>query len=146
MREKEIHHIVCKITLTEKDAKDLKENIEEEYRVNIVKPEYEGEWDGCKTHLSTCDSHAKHAVMDSEMLQEVEEKNDVIFTYDVEFKVFSMNDGLLSCGLRFRWFVKLQALVVIWFVKLRVSVMGILLKSRTLVHEIGLYIMYSCDL
>ncbi|KAJ6793964.1 transmembrane 9 superfamily member 8-like [Iris pallida] len=95
-------HIVCKITLTEKDAKDLKENIEEEYRVNIVKHEYEGEWDGSKTRLSTCDPHAKRTVMESETPQEVEKKNDVIFTYDIEFKVFSMNDGLLSCGLRFR--------------------------------------------
>lgn len=35
MREPHMCQIVCKITLNDKDAKDLKEKIEDEYRVNM---------------------------------------------------------------------------------------------------------------
>lgn len=51
-----------------------------------VKHEYEGGWTE-KTRLTTCDPHAKRAVTSSESPQEVEDKKEVIFTYDVEFEV-----------------------------------------------------------
>ena len=51
-----------------------------------VKHEYEGEWNE-KTRLTTCDPHAKRAVTSSESPQEVDEKKEIIFTYDVEFQV-----------------------------------------------------------
>lgn len=35
MREPHMCQIVCKVTLNDKDAKDLKEKIEDEYRVNM---------------------------------------------------------------------------------------------------------------
>lgn len=51
-----------------------------------VKHEYEGEWSK-KTRLTTCDPHAKRTVTSSESPQEVEDKKEIIFTYDVEFQV-----------------------------------------------------------
>ncbi len=53
-----------------------------------VKHEYEGKWDG-KNRLTTCDPHAKHTVVNSNSPQEVEEKKEIIFTYDVDFQVLS---------------------------------------------------------
>lgn len=35
MREPKMCQIVCKVTLGEKEAKELKEKIEDEYRVNM---------------------------------------------------------------------------------------------------------------
>ena len=53
-----------------------------------VNHEYEGDWSE-KTRLTTCDAHAKRAVTNSEAPQEVEDKKEIIFTYDVEFVVSS---------------------------------------------------------
>lgn len=52
-----------------------------------VKHEYEGEWNGNQTRLSTCDPHAQRTVSNSDHPQEVEANKEIIFTYDVEFKV-----------------------------------------------------------
>lgn len=54
--------------------------------VNSVKHEYEGTWSE-NTRLTTCDPHSKHTVVNSNSPQEVEEKKEIIFTYDVEFQV-----------------------------------------------------------
>lgn len=51
-----------------------------------IKHEY-AEWNGQKTHLTTCDPQAKHYVVNSDVPQEVEGKKEIVFTYDVEFKV-----------------------------------------------------------
>lgn len=51
-----------------------------------IKHEYEGQWSD-KTRLTTCDPHAKRTVTNSETPQEVEDKKEIIFTYDVEFQV-----------------------------------------------------------
>lgn len=53
-----------------------------------VKHEYEGDWSE-NTRLTTCDPHAKRAVTNSESPQEVDDKKEIIFTYDVEFHVRS---------------------------------------------------------
>jgi transmembrane 9 superfamily member 2/4 len=52
-----------------------------------VKHEYEGQWNDKKTHLTTCDPHAQRVITSSESPQEVEVGKDIIFTYDVDFKV-----------------------------------------------------------
>lgn len=52
-----------------------------------VRHDYEGEWNEKKTRLTTCDPHAKRTVTSSESPQEVEDKKEIIFTYDVEFQV-----------------------------------------------------------
>lgn len=54
-----------------------------------VKHEYEGKWSE-NTRLSTCDPHAKRLVTSSNSPLEVEAKQEVIFTYDVEFQVISL--------------------------------------------------------
>lgn len=51
-----------------------------------VKHEYEGEWIGNKTRLTTCDPHLKRSVVSSDNPQEVEANKEIIFTFDVEFK------------------------------------------------------------
>lgn len=51
-----------------------------------VKHEYEGEWNE-NIRLATCDPHAKRLVASSESPQEVEDKKEIIFTYDAEFEV-----------------------------------------------------------
>lgn len=52
-----------------------------------VKHEYEGKWNDANTRLTTCDPHSKHTVVNSNSPQEVAEKQEIIFTYDVEFQV-----------------------------------------------------------
>lgn len=39
------------------------------------------------TRLTTCDPHAKRTVVNSDTPQEVEDKKEIIFTYDVDFEV-----------------------------------------------------------
>ncbi|KAM2496835.1 hypothetical protein COP2_037618 [Malus domestica] len=51
-----------------------------------VKHEYEGKWSDAQTHLTTCHPHSKHTVVNSNSPQEVAEKQEIIFTYDVEFQ------------------------------------------------------------
>lgn len=51
-----------------------------------VKHEY-GQWNDKKTHLSTCDPNAKRIITSSDSPQEVEAGKDIVFTYDVDFKV-----------------------------------------------------------
>lgn len=53
-----------------------------------VKHAYEDSWTE-NTRLTTCDPHAKRLVTNSETPQEIEEKNEIIFTYDVEYLVSS---------------------------------------------------------
>ena len=48
-----------------------------------VQHEYEGKWNE-KTRLITCDPHTGTGF---ESPQEVEDKKEIIFTYDVEFEV-----------------------------------------------------------
>ena len=55
-----------------------------------VKHEYEGKWNDAKTRLTTCDPHSKHTVVNSNSPQEVAEKQEIVFTYDVEFQVSSL--------------------------------------------------------
>ncbi|KAF3564662.1 hypothetical protein DY000_02019295 [Brassica cretica] len=50
-----------------------------------VKHEYDGEWSE-KTRLTTCDPHKKRLVVSSSTPQEVEQKKEIIFTYDVDFQ------------------------------------------------------------
>jgi transmembrane 9 superfamily protein 2/4 len=54
-----------------------------------VKHAYEGKWNDEKPRLTTCDPHTRHTVVNSNTPQEVEDKAEIIFTYDVEFQVRS---------------------------------------------------------
>ncbi|XP_072967211.1 transmembrane 9 superfamily member 9-like isoform X1 [Typha angustifolia] len=219
MREPQMCQIVCKISLNDKEVKDFKEKIEDEYRVNMildnlplvvpakgldqesaiiyqhgfhvgvkglysgafvqskdekifihnhlsflvkyhkdaemdlarivgfeVKPfsvrhEYEGQWGGKKTRLSTCDPHAKRTVTSSESPQEVEANKDIIFTYDVDFQESEVkwasrwDTYLLMTDNQIHWFSIVNSLMIVIFL----SGMVAMIMLRTLYRDISRY-------
>ncbi|XP_010912180.2 transmembrane 9 superfamily member 8 [Elaeis guineensis] len=214
MREPHMCQIVCKITLNDKDAKDLKEKIEDEYRVNMVldnlplvvpikrleqdsptvyqhgfhvgvkgpytgskdekyfihnhlsfvvkyhrdvqadlarivgfevkpfsvKHEYEGDWNGVNTRLSTCDPHAKRLVVNSDSPQEVEAK-EIVLTYDVAFEESEVkwasrwDTYLLMTDDQIHWFSIVNSLMIVLFL----SGMVAMIMLRTLYRDISKY-------
>ncbi|KAL2236111.1 transmembrane 9 superfamily member 8 [Sesamum indicum] len=214
MREPQMCNVVCRLTFDAKTAKDFKEKIEDEYRVNMildnlplvvpiprsaqdgppiyqlgfhiglegqyagskekkyflhnhlsftvkfhkdqqtdssrivgfevtpysVKHEYEGEWSG-NTRLTTCDPHAKRLITSSNSPQEVEDKQEVIFTYDVEFlesqvKWASRWDTyLLMADDQIHWFSIVNSLMIVLFL----SGMVAMIMLRTLYRDISKY-------
>ncbi|KAJ8634787.1 hypothetical protein MRB53_009054 [Persea americana] len=215
MREPQMCNVVCRVTLDAKTAKDFKEKIEEEYRVNMildnlplvvpikrqdqesatmyqqgfhvglkgqytgskderyfihnhlsflvkyhkddlsesarivgfeVKPfsvrhEYEGEWNEEKTRLTTCDPHAKRAVVNSDSPQEVEDKKEIIFTYDVDFERSEVkwasrwDTYLLMTDDQIHWFSIVNSLMIVLFL----SGMVAMIMLRTLYRDISKY-------
>ncbi|KAJ7979606.1 Transmembrane 9 superfamily member [Quillaja saponaria] len=214
MREPQMCNIVCHITLNAKTAKDFKEKIDDEYRVNMildnlplvvpfrrpdqestlvyqhgfhvglrgqyagtkeekyfihnhltftvkfhkdtvtelarivgfevkpfsVKHEYEGNWND-KIRLTTCDPHAKRAVTSSESPQEVEDKKEIIFTYDVEFEESDVkwasrwDTYLLMADDQIHWFSIVNSLMIVLFL----SGMVAMIMLRTLYRDISKY-------
>ncbi|KAF5743369.1 hypothetical protein HS088_TW09G01437 [Tripterygium wilfordii] len=104
-----------------------------------VKHEYEGNWNDDKTRLTTCDPHAKHMVVNSNSPQEVEEKMEIIFTYDVEFvpsdvKWASRWDAyLLMNDDQIHWFSIVNSLMIVLFL----SGMVAMIMLRTLYRDIS---------
>lgn len=212
MREPQMCSILCRKTLNAKTAKDFKEKIDDEYRVNMildnlplvvriertelrvyqqgfnvgvkgqyagtkeqkhfiynhlsftvkyhqdketgatrivgfevepfsVKHAYEGEWSEKTTTLTTCNPHAKREVTSSESPQEVEDKNEVIFTYDVRFldseiKWASRWDTyLLMADDQIHWFSIVNSLMIVLFL----SGMVAMIMLRTLYRDISKY-------
>ncbi|CAL0319126.1 unnamed protein product [Lupinus luteus] len=105
-----------------------------------VKHEYEGKWDE-KTRLTTCDPHAKHTVVNSNTPQEVEENQEIIFSYDVEFqesdvKWASRWDAyLLMNDDQIHWFSIVNSLMIVLFL----SGMVAMIMLRTLYRDISKY-------
>ncbi|KAG0453817.1 hypothetical protein HPP92_025121 [Vanilla planifolia] len=214
MREPQMCNIVCKLTPTEKEAKEFKEKIEDEYRVNMildnlplvvpnkrpnqdstvyqqgfhvgvkgqytgskderyfihnhlsflvkyhkdeqtdyarivgfevkpfsVKHGYDGDWNGNKTRLTSCDPHAKRTVVNSDKPQEVEVKEDIIFTYDVEFQESEIkwasrwDSYLLMTDDQIHWFSIVNSLMIVLFL----SGMLAMIMLRTLYRDISKY-------
>ncbi|KAH0652125.1 hypothetical protein KY289_029803 [Solanum tuberosum] len=213
MREPQMCNVVCRIVLNAKNAKELKEKIEDEYRVNMildnlplvmpikrpdldttvyqhgfhvglkgqyagskeekhfihnhltftvkfhkdpqtdaarvvgfevkpfsVKHEYDGEWNG-KNRLTTCDPHAKRTVTSSDSPQEVEDKKEIIFTYDVEFEESDIkwasrwDTYLLMADDQIHWFSIVNSLMIVLFL----SGMVAMIMLRTLYRDISKY-------
>ncbi|PQP99208.1 transmembrane 9 superfamily member 10 [Prunus yedoensis var. nudiflora] len=214
MREPQMCNVVCHVTLNAKTAKEFKEKIDDEYRVNMildnlplvvpvprpdqensfvyqhgfhvglrgqyagnkdekhfinnhltftvkyhkdpmtesarivgfevkpfsVKHEYEGEWSK-KTRLTTCDPHAKRTVTSSESPQEVEDKKEIIFTYDVEFQESDVkwasrwDTYLLMADDQIHWFSIVNSLMIVLFL----SGMVAMIMLRTLYRDISKY-------
>lgn len=213
MREPQMCHVWCHIVLNAKTAKELKEKIEDEYRVNMildnlplvmpikrpdldttvyqhgfhvgvkgqyagskdekhfihnhltftvkfhkdpqteaarvvgfevkpfsVKHEYDGEWNG-KNRLTTCDPHAKRTVTSSDSPQEVEDKKEIIFTYDVEFEESEIkwasrwDTYLLMADDQIHWFSIVNSLMIVLFL----SGMVAMIMLRTLYRDISKY-------
>ncbi|KAK4757564.1 hypothetical protein SAY87_018865 [Trapa incisa] len=105
-----------------------------------VKHIYEGEWND-KIRLTTCDPHAKRAVTDSETPQEVEDKKEIIFTYDVDFQVSDVkwasrwDTYLLMADDQIHWFSIVNSLMIVLFL----SGMVAMIMLRTLYRDISKY-------
>ncbi|PHU11155.1 Transmembrane 9 superfamily member 9 [Capsicum chinense] len=213
MREPQMCNVVCPIVLNAKTAKEFKEKIEDEYRVNMildnlplvmpikrpdldttvyqhgyhiglkrqyagskeekyfihnhltftvkfhkdpqsdaarvvgfevrpfsVKHEYDGEWNG-KNRLTTCDPHAKRTVTSSDSPQEVDDKKEIIFTYDVEFEESDIkwasrwDTYLLMADDQIHWFSIVNSLMIVLFL----SGMVAMIMLRTLYRDISKY-------
>ncbi|GFP81461.1 transmembrane 9 superfamily member 8 [Phtheirospermum japonicum] len=209
MREPQMCNVVCRFTLDAKSAKEFKEKIEDEYRVNMildnlplvvpiprseqegppiyqlgfhvglkgqysgtkeeryflhnhlsftvkfhkdqltdsarivgfevspysVKHEYEGKWVD-NIRLTSCDPHAQRIVTSSNTPQEVEEKQEVIFTYDVSFQWASRWDTyLLMTDDQIHWFSIVNSLMIVLFL----SGMVAMIMLRTLYRDISRY-------
>ncbi|KAH0449436.1 hypothetical protein IEQ34_020128 [Dendrobium chrysotoxum] len=215
MREPQMCNIICKLTPNEKQAKEFREKIEDEYRVNMildnlplvvpikrldqdsstvyqqgfhvgvkgqytgskddkyfihnhlsflvkyhkdeqtdfarivafevkpfsVKHVYEGNWNGNRTRLMTCDPHAKRTVSNSDNPQEVEANKEIIFTYDVEFQESEIkwasrwDSYLLMSDDQIHWFSIVNSLMIVLFL----SGMVAMIMLRTLYRDISKY-------
>lgn len=214
MREPQMCNVVCRMELNAKTAKEFKEKIDDEYRVNMildnlplivpvrrpdqelstvyqhgfyvglrgqyagskdekhfinnhltftvkfhkdpetdssrivgfevkpfsVKHEYEGKWKE-NNRLLTCDPHAKRAVTNSDSPQEVEDKKEIIFTYDVEFQESDVkwasrwDTYLLMADDQIHWFSIVNSLMIVLFL----SGMVAMIMLRTLYRDISKY-------
>ncbi|KAI5673116.1 hypothetical protein M9H77_13480 [Catharanthus roseus] len=214
MREPELCHVVCRMILDANTAKEFKDKIEDEYRVNMildnlplvvpvqrlvqeapplyqlgfhvglkgqyagskdekafihnhlaftvkyhkdvqtesarivgfevkpfsVKHEYEGTWSE-STRLTTCDPHAKKTVTGSNALQEVGDKQEIIFTYDVDFQESDVkwasrwDTYLLMNDDQIHWFSIVNSLMIVLFL----SGMVAMIMLRTLYRDISKY-------
>ena len=63
-----------------------------------VKHKYSGKWDDAKSTLTTCDPDSYKFVTDKDDKQEVKEHAEVIFTYDVAYKVRPRPAGAVVAG------------------------------------------------
>lgn len=214
MREPKLCHVVCRIILDANAAKEFKEKIDDEYRVNMildnlplvvpiqraeqqappvyqlgfymgfkglyagtkeektfinnhlsfavkyhkdfqtdsarivgfevnpysVKHEYDGKWGG-NNRLTTCDPHAKRTVSNSNAPQEVEDKQEIIFTYDVNFQESDVkwasrwDTYLLMNDDQIHWFSIVNSLMIVLFL----SGMVAMIMLRTLYRDISKY-------
>uniref|UniRef100_A0A7C9A613 Transmembrane 9 superfamily member n=1 Tax=Opuntia streptacantha TaxID=393608 RepID=A0A7C9A613_OPUST len=106
-----------------------------------VKHEYEGEWNEGNTRLTSCDPHARRLVTSSNNPQEVENKQEIIFTYDVQFeesevKWASRWDAyLLMSDDQIHWFSIVNSLMIVLFL----SGMVAMIMLRTLYRDISKY-------
>nr|GMD75314.1 transmembrane 9 superfamily member 9 [Ipomoea batatas] len=205
MREQETCKVACRIVLDAKAAKEFKEKIDDEYRVNMildnlplvmpikrpdldsivyqhgfhvglkgqyagskeekffihnhlaftvkfhkdeqtdaarivgfevkpfsVKHEYDGKWKE-NTQLKTCDVNAKRTVTSSDSPQEVEDKKEIIFTYDVKFEESDIkwasrwDSYLLMADDQIHWFSIVNSLMIVLFLSGMVAM--IMLRS-----------------
>ncbi|KAL8130028.1 hypothetical protein V2J09_019183 [Rumex salicifolius] len=132
------------LTFTVKFHKDFQANAARivgfEVKPFSVKHEYEGQWSD-KTRLTTCDPHARRTVTNSNIPQEVEDKQEIIFTYDVEFvesdvKWASRWDTyLLMSDDQIHWFSIINSLMIVLFL----SGMVAMIMLRTLYRDISRY-------
>ncbi|XP_065849339.1 transmembrane 9 superfamily member 8 [Euphorbia lathyris] len=106
-----------------------------------VKHEYQGKWNGDKTRLTTCDPNAKHTVVNSNTPQEVEDKKEIIITYDVDFQESDVkwasrwDTYLLMSDDQIHWFSIVNSLMIVLFL----SGMVAMIMLRTLYRDISKY-------
>ncbi|KVI11719.1 Nonaspanin (TM9SF) [Cynara cardunculus var. scolymus] len=169
-------NIVCRITLNEKTAREFKEKIDDEYRVNmildnlpLVVPVTRLEQDShvlyqhgylmkvekyfINNHLTFTVKFHKDEQLDSarivgfelvngsDLPQEVEDKKEIIFTYDVEFQESDVkwasrwDTYLLMADDQIHWFSIVNSLMIVLFL----SGMVAMIMLRTLYRDISKY-------
>ncbi|XP_022134964.1 transmembrane 9 superfamily member 8-like [Momordica charantia] len=143
--KEEKHFIYNHLTFTVKIHKDqvteLSRIVGFEVKPFSVKHGYEGAWSGTNTRLTTCDPHAKRMVTNSETPQEVEDKNEIIFTYDVEYQESDVkwasrwDTYLLMADDQIHWFSIVNSLMIVLFL----SGMVAMIMLRTLYRDISKY-------
>lgn len=105
-----------------------------------VKHQYDGEWND-DTRLTTCDPHARKLVTGIDPPQEIEDKNEIIFTYDVEFQESDVkwasrwDTYLLMADDQIHWFSIVNSLMIVLFL----SGMVAMIMLRTLYRDISNY-------
>ncbi|PIN00246.1 Endosomal membrane protein, EMP70 [Handroanthus impetiginosus] len=105
-----------------------------------VKHQYQGQWNE-NTRLTTCNPLAKHTVTSSNSPQEVVDKEEVIFTYDVAFEESEVkwasrwDTYLLMTDDQIHWFSILNSLMIVLFL----SGMVAMIMLRTLYRDISKY-------
>ncbi|XP_047325855.1 transmembrane 9 superfamily member 8-like [Impatiens glandulifera] len=106
-----------------------------------VKHEYEGKWNEQNTRLTTCDPGTKRTVSNSNSPQEVEDKQEIIFTYDVDFQESDVkwasrwDSYLLMSDDQIHWFSIINSLMIVIFL----SGMVAMIMLRTLYRDISKY-------
>ncbi|KAL5698961.1 Transmembrane 9 superfamily member 8 [Ranunculus cassubicifolius] len=138
------HFIHNHLVFTVKHHKDVQTETSRivgfEVKPYSVKHEYDGEWN-VNTRLTTCDPHAKRSVTSSDSPQEVEEKKEIIFTYDVEFQPSDVkwasrwDTYLLMSDDQIHWFSIVNSLMIVLFL----SGMVAMIMLRTLYRDISKY-------
>ncbi|CAI9094622.1 OLC1v1030388C1 [Oldenlandia corymbosa var. corymbosa] len=105
-----------------------------------VKHSYDGKW-STNTRLATCDPHAKRTVSNSNSPQVVEAKQEIIFTYDVDFQESDVkwasrwDTYLLMSDDQIHWFSIVNSLMIVLFL----SGMVAMIMLRTLYRDISKY-------
>ncbi|GMH13401.1 hypothetical protein Nepgr_015242 [Nepenthes gracilis] len=105
-----------------------------------VKHEYEGKWSE-KTSLTSCDPQGKQTVTNSNNPLEVEDKQEIIFTYDVKFQESDIkwasrwDTYLLMSDDQIHWFSIVNSLMIVLFL----SGMVAMIMLRTLYRDISRY-------
>lgn len=64
-----------------------------------VKHKYDGKWNADRPELKTCNTNSVKFVNEKDPKQEVKEGEEVIFTYDVTFKVSTPSLSSSGCSL-----------------------------------------------
>ncbi|KAH6817447.1 Endomembrane protein 70 protein family [Perilla frutescens var. frutescens] len=111
-----------------------------EVRPFSVKHDHDGKWND-NTRLTTCDPHAKRTVTSSESPQEVKDKAEIIFTYDVDFQESEVkwasrwDTYLYMPDDQIHWFSIVNSLMIVLFL----SGMVAMIMLRTLYRDISKY-------
>lgn len=66
---------------------DLSRIVGFEVEAFSVKHKYDGKWNADRPELKTCNSNSMKFVSEKDIKQEVKEGEEIVFTYDVTFKV-----------------------------------------------------------
>ncbi|KAJ7548113.1 hypothetical protein O6H91_08G118100 [Diphasiastrum complanatum] len=106
-----------------------------------IKHSYQAPWNKEKTRLSTCNPDTKQPLNPSSSPQEVEEGEEIIFTYDATFKASEVKWAsrwdmyLLMTDDQIHWFSIVNSLMIVLFL----SGMVAMIMLRTLRRDISKY-------